>query len=235
MSVIWQGSRIRCNSCWDIQSRRNSSCKEDDSYFTLCGEKKPPLKNSSMCQLSTYSNRKGILSCVIIIVASLFCQLLGRSLARLLLNRLNEHLEQSGLLPESQCEFRKDRGTIDMVFTVRQLQEKCQEQNMDLYMSFVDLTKAYSQSWGSLENYGEVLLSDQVHSSGEAVPRRYAYMGPKWRRVFWSISCDKWCQARLCTSPNSVQHDVLCHAYCCFQDGDNGILLGIALMGSFST
>ena len=30
-----------------------------------------------------------------------------------------------------------------MVFTARQLQEKCQEQNMDLYMTFVDLTKAF--------------------------------------------------------------------------------------------
>ena len=71
----------------------------------------------------------------------------GKVLARVLLNRLNEHLEQSGLLPESQCGFRKDRGTIDMIFTARQLQEKCQEQNMDLYMTFVDLTKAFdSQS-----------------------------------------------------------------------------------------
>ena len=33
-------------------------------------------------------------------------------LGRVLLNQLNEHLEQSGLLPESQlCGFRKDRGT----------------------------------------------------------------------------------------------------------------------------
>ena len=39
----------------------------------------------------------------------------GKVLARVLLNRLNEHLEQSGLLPESQCGFRKDRGTIDMI------------------------------------------------------------------------------------------------------------------------
>ena len=67
----------------------------------------------------------------------------GKVLARVLLNRLNEHLVQSGLLPESQCGFRKDRGTIDMIFTARQLQEKCQEQNMDLYMTFVDLTKAF--------------------------------------------------------------------------------------------
>ena len=49
----------------------------------------------------------------------------GKVLARVLLNRLNEHLEQSGLLPESQCGFRKDRVTIDMIFTARQLQEKC--------------------------------------------------------------------------------------------------------------
>ena len=33
--------------------------------------------------------------------------------------------------------------TIDMIFTARQLQEKCQEQNVDLYMTFVDFTKAF--------------------------------------------------------------------------------------------
>ena len=42
-------------------------------------------------------------------------------LAMVLLNRLKEHLEQSGLLPERQCRFRKNRGTIDMIFTARQL------------------------------------------------------------------------------------------------------------------
>ena len=31
-----------------------------------------------------------------------------------------------------------------MIFTARQLQEKCQEQNVDLYMTFVDLTKAFN-------------------------------------------------------------------------------------------
>ena len=67
----------------------------------------------------------------------------GNSLARVLLKRLNEHLQQSGLLPESQCGFKKDRRTIDMIFTALQLQEKCQEQNVDLYMTFVDLTKVF--------------------------------------------------------------------------------------------
>ena len=67
----------------------------------------------------------------------------GKILAKILLNRLNVHLVQAGFIPESQCWFRKDRGTIDMIFTARQLQEKCQEQNVDLYMTFVDLTKAF--------------------------------------------------------------------------------------------
>ena len=34
-------------------------------------------------------------------------------------------------------------GIIDMIFTARQLHEKCQEQNVDLYITFVDLTKAF--------------------------------------------------------------------------------------------
>ena len=66
----------------------------------------------------------------------------GKILARILLNRLNKHLE-SGYLPESQCGFRKNRGTIDMIFAARQLQEKCQEQNKGLFSTYVDLTKAF--------------------------------------------------------------------------------------------
>nr|VZI08822.1 unnamed protein product [Spirometra erinaceieuropaei] len=49
----------------------------------------------------------------------------GKIFARILLNRLNNHLQQ-GLLPESQCGFRCHRGTTDMIFAARQLQEKCQ-------------------------------------------------------------------------------------------------------------
>ena len=42
-----------------------------------------------------------------------------------------------------QCGFTEDRGTVDMVFTARQLQEKCIEQRLPLYQVFVDLTKAF--------------------------------------------------------------------------------------------
>ena len=95
----------------------------------------------------------------------------GRIIVRVLLNRLNKHLEQSGLLPESQCGFRKDRGTIDMIFTARPLQEKCQEQNVDLYMTFVDLTKAFDTV--SREGLWKIMvkfMSCQIHSNGAAVP-----------------------------------------------------------------
>ena len=67
----------------------------------------------------------------------------GKILAKILLNLLNAHLDKTRLIPKRQCGFRKDRGTIDMIFTARQLQEKCQGQNVDLYITFVDLTKAF--------------------------------------------------------------------------------------------
>ncbi|BHF72699.1 hypothetical protein SprV_0401576800 [Sparganum proliferum] len=66
----------------------------------------------------------------------------GKIFALILLNCLNDHLEQ-GLLPESQCGFCRHRGTTDMIFAARQLQEKCQEMRTHLYSTVVDLTKAF--------------------------------------------------------------------------------------------
>ena len=61
--------------------------------------------------------------------------------SRILLNRLTTPLDQQ--LPESQCGFRKERRTINMVFAARQRQEKCQEQNADLFSTYVNLTEAF--------------------------------------------------------------------------------------------
>ncbi len=65
----------------------------------------------------------------------------GKVLAHVLTNRLLPLSEE--VLPESQCGFRPSRGTADMIFTARQLQEKCREQRQPLYMAFIDLTKAF--------------------------------------------------------------------------------------------
>ena len=65
----------------------------------------------------------------------------GKAFARVFVKRLQVLGER--ILPESQCGFRSGRSTMDMIFTLRQLREKCREQNRPLYISYVDLTKAF--------------------------------------------------------------------------------------------
>ncbi|BHF69979.1 hypothetical protein SprV_0301302600 [Sparganum proliferum] len=63
-------------------------------------------------------------------------------IARILLNRSNHHLEQ-GLRPESQYGVRRHCGTTNMIFATCQLQEKYQETRIHLYLTLVDLSKAF--------------------------------------------------------------------------------------------
>lgn len=66
----------------------------------------------------------------------------GKVLAKVLLWRLNKHIVDE-VCPETQCGFREERGTADMIFLARQLQEKCREQRRDLCLAFIDLSKAF--------------------------------------------------------------------------------------------
>ncbi|XP_037801974.1 uncharacterized protein LOC119596718 [Penaeus monodon] len=59
----------------------------------------------------------------------------GKVFARVLLNRLLPTIAEDHF-PETQCGFRTNRGTTDMVFVLGQLQEKCREQNKGLYVTF---------------------------------------------------------------------------------------------------
>ena len=65
----------------------------------------------------------------------------GKVFARVILLRLQKLAER--IYPESQCGFRAERSTICMVFSLRQLKEKCREQQMPLYIAFIDLTTAF--------------------------------------------------------------------------------------------
>ena len=67
--------------------------------------------------------------------------IVGKLFARVALKRLQALAER--VYPESQCGFRAGRSTIDMVFSLRQLQEKCREQRQPLFIAFIDLTKAF--------------------------------------------------------------------------------------------
>ncbi|VDM04581.1 unnamed protein product [Schistocephalus solidus] len=78
--------------------------------------------------------------------------------ASMLLNCLNGHLNQ-GLIPESQCGFRRHRVTTDMISAARQLQEKYQEMRTHLYTTFVYPTNAFDtvnhdRLWKVIQNFG---------------------------------------------------------------------------------
>ena len=65
----------------------------------------------------------------------------GKVFAKIILGRLQAISEET--LPESQSGFRAGRSTSDMIFTLRQLQEKAVEQQRPLYVVFVDFKKAF--------------------------------------------------------------------------------------------
>ena len=74
-----------------------------------------------------------------------------------MLNRLKTISEQ--LLPESQYGFCAGRSTADMIFTLRQMQDKAVEQQRSLYVVFMDFSKAFNTvnrwtRWKVLKAYG---------------------------------------------------------------------------------
>ncbi|KAI8493246.1 hypothetical protein Bbelb_292500 [Branchiostoma belcheri] len=81
----------------------------------------------------------------------------GKIFARVLLDRLLTVAEE--VLPESQCGFRPSRGTTDMIFCARLLQEKSREQRRPLLFIFWDLAKAFDSvprpaMWATLRRFG---------------------------------------------------------------------------------
>ena len=62
-------------------------------------------------------------------------------LSNILLQRLSPLVED--ILGEYQCGFRKNRSTIDQIFTLRQILEKRREHNLAVHNVFVDFQKAY--------------------------------------------------------------------------------------------
>ena len=65
-----------------------------------------------------------------------------------MLNRMRDPIAEV-VLPESQCGFRRNRGTTDMIFAVRQLMEKAREQYRNLYITLVDFTRAFDSVSGN--------------------------------------------------------------------------------------
>ena len=68
--------------------------------------------------------------------------IVGKVFSRISLNRLIDAIINN-ILPESPCGFWANRGTVEMIFSARQQQEKCREQNLPLYYCLTDLSKAF--------------------------------------------------------------------------------------------
>ena len=80
----------------------------------------------------------------------------GKILASVLLNRLIVHLED-GLLPESQCGFRKGRGTVYIIFAARRS----------------DKGLRHSLMSGFMEDYVQIWMSREIHHDGPSISRWY--------------------------------------------------------------
>ena len=110
--------------------------------FTNCLEKETQsqdLRDTAMLSMykhkgekSDCSNYRGIT----------LLSIVGKILARVSVNRLITTIAQENT-PESKCGFMSNRGTVGMIFVLRQIREKCREQNIGLYAAFVDLTNAF--------------------------------------------------------------------------------------------
>ena len=66
----------------------------------------------------------------------------GKLFARIVQDCLQVIAEK--LFPDSQYDFRKDQGCVNMIFAARQLLEKTREHGDSLFIMFIDLKKAYN-------------------------------------------------------------------------------------------
>ena len=98
------------------------------------------MRNAKIINAPMYKNKVDRSDCNNYRGISLL-SIVGKVFARVVLVRLQVLAER--IYPESQCGFRSKRSTVDMIFSIRQLQEKCREQQMPLYIAFIDLTKAF--------------------------------------------------------------------------------------------
>ena len=111
-------------------------CKLQD-LFTNCWEKGTlPQDLRDAVIVSLYKNKGEKSDCSKYRSITLL-SIAGKILARVLLNRLIPTTAQENT-PESQCGFSANIGTVDVIFVLRKIQEKCRELNMGIYAALTE-------------------------------------------------------------------------------------------------
>jgi len=61
------------------------------------------------------------------------------------LQNFHHHSEEYAekVIGDYQAGFRPGRSTIEQIFTVKQMLQKCWEYNINVYLAFIDFRKAY--------------------------------------------------------------------------------------------
>ena len=129
--------------CW---RQREMPHKMRDTKIVTLYQKKKKKKKRDKGDFNNYG------------LISLLC-VAGKIFARVLLKR-PQRLGDC-ILSETQPGFRADRSMTDTVFTLRHLQEKCREQRKPLFITFVDLTKAFDTT--SLKSLYKILEKSVIH------------------------------------------------------------------------
>ena len=80
-----------------------------------------------------------------------------------LCKKLTEIME--GKLGEYQMGFRPHRSTIDNIFILRQIYEKCHEYNVELHNVFID----FNQAFGSINRSTVTKLLKEMHIPGKII------------------------------------------------------------------
>ena len=122
---------------------------------------------------------------------------------RVTLTRLQSLASQVYLEP--QCGFRAGRSTVDMIFSLRQLQEKCREQQQPLFLAFVDLTKAFDLV---SRRYSRRLAA--LQSSWRSSPGHAEYGLLRWGHL-QCLPNQQWSKTGLCLRPDEVRRQTLQH------------------------
>lgn len=86
----------------------------------------------------------------------------GKLYERVMELKIRSHIEVN--LKEEQYGFRRGRSTVDLIFSIKQLMEKYYEYGKELWMSFLDIKKAFDavlreKVWQSMRNIG---ISEEI-------------------------------------------------------------------------